>query len=376
VAGSLAQRVTYGGHAWVFLQYLLGFRQLGFDVLFLDRLSTGMLDGERSRPGTRTAPQIQSLVEVMRRFNLGNSFAVLGDSGDVIAGLPRGEALRRVRGSLFLLNVMGFLDDSEILAAAPKRVFLDIDPGFGQMWRELGLADVFAGHDVFVTIAENIGRPGCLIPTCGLDWITTRQPIVLGEWPVQTRQSGGFAAIGAWRGPFAPIEYNGKTFGLRVHEFRKFAQLPRRTDLEFEAAIDIHDADDHDVALLAENGWRLVDPTPRTGDPWAYRRYVQGARAEFMVAKNMYVETRSGWFSDRSVCFLASGRPVLAQDTAFSANGGDGLVTFRTLDEAVAGARSIEADYTRHSDAARSLAEDLFASDSVLMALLTDLGAG
>src|SRR5437588_12104452 len=150
VSGALAQKPGIGGHTWVFLQYLLGFRRLGYDVVFVDRANS--------------AAEVSYLAEVMDSFGLGDSWSVLVD-GEA-AGISRRELRARTREAAFLLNVMGFLEDEEILGAARKRVFLDIDPGFGQMWRELGLADVFAGHDAHVTIAENMGRPGCEIPTC------------------------------------------------------------------------------------------------------------------------------------------------------------------------------------------------------------------
>ena len=361
VAGAVAQRPGYGGHAWVFLQYLLGLRRLGLDVLFLDRL----VDGAEQN----------HVPALMERFGLGDAYCVLDSEGGVAAGLSREGAIERLQDGV-LLNVMGYLDDPELLAAPSLRVFVDIDPGFGQMWRELGLADVFAGHDRHVTIAERIGAPDCGVPTCGVDWITTRPPVVLSEWPATSSNGGPFATIGSWRGPYGPVEYKGTTFGLRVHEFRHFTELPRRADGEFELALDIDPADEPDRVLLAESGWRLVDPAGVAADPLSYRAYVRSAKAEFMVAKSMYVHTRSGWFSDRSVCFLASGKPVLAQDTGLRDlyPSDAGLLLFETLEEAVEGVDAISADYTRHARAARALAEERFDSDVVLPALLEKLG--
>jgi hypothetical protein len=375
IAGSLAQKPTYGGHAWQFLQYLLGFRRLGFDVLFLDRLTPEMCADAAGNPQpVEGSEHLRRFAEIMRAFRLEESYVLLGEDGAIVAGRSRAEALDHVRRSALLLNVMGYLDDEELLAAAEKRVFLDTDPGFGQMWFELGLSDLFAGHDAFVTIAQNLGDARCPIPTCGLSWVTMRPPVVLEEWPAQDGGMGPFTTIGAWRGRYEPIEYDGKTYGLRVHEFRKFADLPHRTGLAFEAALDIDPAEERDLALLRENGWRLVDPTPVTGEPRTYRRYLQRAGAELMVAKGMYVDTRSGWFSDRSVCFLASGKPVLAQDTELDVPGEEGLVTFSTVDEAAAGAEAIAAAPEKHVRAAREVAEELFDSDKVLSKLLADLG--
>jgi hypothetical protein len=258
----------------------------------------------------------------------------------------------------------------------PRRVFLDIDPGFGQMWQDLGLADVFRGHDDYVTIGENIGQADCVVPTCGLEWITTPQPVVLDYWRPQAATSGDwFTSIASWRGAYGPLEYQSKTYGLRVHEFRKFAPLPRLSGRPFQLALDIHPHEVKDLALLADNGWSLVDPEVVAGDPWAYQEYVQGSKAEFMVAKNMYVQANSGWFSDRSICYLASGRPVLAQDTGLEGlyPTDEGLLTFSTMEEALFGVEQISNDYARQAHAARAIAEEYFESDKVLSRLLSKL---
>jgi hypothetical protein len=171
------------------------------------------------------------------------------------------------------------------------------------------------------------------------------------------------------------LEYKGKTYGLRVHEFRKFAELPRLSGRPFQLALDIHPDEVNDLALLEANGWSLVDPSVVAGDPGAYQAYIQDSKAELMVAKNMYVQAKSGWFSDRSICYLASGKPVLAQDTGLQGlyPTGEGLLSFTTLDEALAGVEEISRNYTRHTRAARVLAEDYFDSDKVLSGLLSKL---
>jgi hypothetical protein len=370
VAGSVAQKPFEAGHTWQFLQYVLGFRRLGFDVLFVDRLTASMCEG----PVERSA-SAGYLASVMARFGLSDSWTLLHDAG--VLGRSRADALAHTRDSVLLLDVMGFLDDDELLAAAPRRVYLDTDPGFAQMWHELGLAAPLGRHDVYVTIAENIGRRGCSIPTCGIDWVTTPQPVVLDEWTPTTPPAGSvFTSVGAWRGPYAPLEYRGKTYGQRVHEFRRFVELPRRTRSTFELALDIHPDEGPDLALLAGNGWTLVDPRRIAWDPDAYRSYIRRSQAELMVARGMYVTSRCGWFSERSMCYLASGRPVLAQDTGIRDHyeTGEGLVVFSTLEEAVVGVESISAGYERHRCAARELAEQYFDSDKVLSRLLGKVG--
>jgi hypothetical protein len=381
IAGSLAQKPRQGGHTWQFLNYLLGLKGLGWEVLFLDRLEAGMcVDAAGGPCDVEDSVNLSYFLDVMHRFGLADSFSLDYGRGERVYGRSRRESIEFLRTSAAVINVMGFLVDEELLAAAPLRVFLDTDPGFGQMWCDLGQADLFRGHDRHVTIAENIGTPACTIPTCGIDWITWRQPIVLDQWPAQPpalpADGGRFTSIGAWRGPYAPVEHRGHTYGLRVHEFRKFAALPRTTDARFEVALDIHAAETRDITLLADNGWTLADPAVVARDPWVYRDYLAGSAAEFMATKGMYVDTRSGWFSERSICYLASGRPVLAQDTGLAGLYplGEGLVVFTTPDEAAAGVAEILGDYPRHARAARALAEECFDSRIVLAALLSRIG--
>jgi hypothetical protein len=379
VAGSLAQRPQIGGHTWVFLQYLLGFRRLGWDVLFVDRLEPEMCVGADGGPAElRSSLNLRYLTEVMEGFGLTERWSLLYDGGNEVVGRSRAEVVDAARRSALLINVMGFLDDEEILAAAPLRAFLDIDPGFGQIWQELGLHQTFKGHDRYVTVGERIGWADCVVPTCGIDWVATKPPVDLSEWPAQPEPGMAFTTVASWRGTFGPLEYEGRTYGLRVHEFRRFFELPGRTRTPFEVALDIHEAEVDDLRQLEANGWKLADPRAVAGDPWRYREYVQRSAAELMVAKNLYVDTRSGWFSDRSACYLASGRPVLAQDTGLDGLVplGEGLLAFSTLEEAVAGVEQIAGDYERHSRAARALAEQHFAAQRVLPSLLEKLGVG
>lgn len=377
IAGSLAQKPGRGGHTWVFLQYVLGFKKLGWDVLFLDRLEPSMCVSETGAAAPlESSWNVRYFLDVMSRFGLDRSYSLLCNEGARTIGLSRADILARVSASSALINVMGFLKDEEILDLAPTRVFLDIDPGFGQMWQALGQHQTFRGHDAYVTIGENIGRPDCGIPTCGLGWITTKQPIVLDEWTVVDSLPGApITSIASWRGAYGPVTHEGITYGLRVHEFRKFAPLPRATASRFEIALDIHPADVTDIDLLTTNGWSLVEPREAAGDPWRYRKYISRSAAEVMIAKSMYVQTRSGWFSDRSICYLASGRPVLAQDTGLRAvlPIGEGLLTFTTLEEAAECSREILRDHPRHARAARHLAEEYFDSSKVLGALTRTL---
>jgi hypothetical protein len=378
-SGALAQAHRQGGLTWLHLQFLLGLRRLGWKVLFIDRLEPEMCVDAAGRP----APANQSLNldyfrKVMREFGLTEACSLFDHRGISVFGQSREHVLKRATEADLLFNVMGYLKDEEILGRARRRVFIDIDPGFGQMWRDLGLHDAFRGHDTFVTLGRNIGRPECAIPTCGLKWIKMPQPVVLEHWPLQPLAADGdFTSIGAWRGPNGPIVYNGRTYGLRVHEFRKFVSLPSLCPgSQFEMAFDIHPGDAKDSDLLQEQGWLLVDPKVIVRGPAEYRNYITRSKAEFMVPKQMYVDTNSGLLSDRSVYYLASGRPVLARDTGIRHlyPTGEGLLTFSTLEEAAAGVEEINADYSQHVRTAREIAVEFFDSDKVLRNLLDDLG--
>jgi hypothetical protein len=375
VAGSVAQRPGRGGHAWVFLNYVLGLRLLGHEVFFIDRLTAAMHGRTASDAQPGPSPEERWFADVVDRMGVRNSHILLGDGQESISGMSREQACERLSGAALLINVNGFLQDSELLDAFRTRAFLDIDPGFLQMWEDLGLATLFEGHDVFFTVGENLGTAGCEIPTCGREWVATKQPVVLSEWPAADRGEA-FTTVASWRGPYGPIDYGGETYGLRVHELRRFADLPSRVDTEFELALDIDPSDARDADALRRGGWRLLDPFDVAGDPDRYRAFVRRSMAEVCVAKNTYVRSRSGWFSDRSACYLASGKPVLAQDTGLDGHLplGEGLVCFSDPDEAAAGARAVCADWDAHSLAARRIAEEHFDSRKVLGDMLAVAG--
>jgi hypothetical protein len=360
VAGALARRGDRGGHIWALLQWVLGFRRLGWHVLFLDRLDP--------QPGLRGSGTVERFVHVMRGFGLDDAYSLDLGPGEEPVGLSRARVGERLRDADFLLNIMGYLEDPDALSRARRRIFLDIDPGFGQMWKALGWCDVFEGHDAFLTVGGNMGRPSCQVPDCGLTWTPTLPPVVLGSWPVSHSPGDRFTSVGAWRGPFDAVEFEGTTYGLRAHEFRRYATLPRDSGLAFEVALDIGDDDGDDARKLRSGGWGLAQPHRAAGSPGSYRRYIANSRAEFMIAKGMYVRSASGWFSDRTACYLASGRPAVVQDTGLDhlLETGEGLLTFASPDEALAAVHEVNANWRRHARAARALAESHLDSDRVL----------
>jgi hypothetical protein len=357
VAGALANKAGSGGEAWVRMSWVRGFEQLGLDVRFVEEA------------GAELDPAAEAwFADVTADFGL-DGRATLLRGEDALAG-PGLDELVEVAREATLVNISGHLQTPTLMRAFRRRVMIDIDPGFTQFWHAEGLAGAnVEGHDLHFTIGELIGTPACPVPTSGIHWRPVRQPVVLGDWPMQSSESlDRFTTIANWRGPFGPIEHAGRTYGLKVHEFRKFIELPARSDQRFEIALDIHPADDADREALERSGWCLVDPQAAARTPDAFRRYVRGSGAEFSVAQGVYVDTRCGWFSDRTTRYLASGRPALVQDTGFAETlpTGEGLVAFRTLEEAVAGAADIASRHPEHCEAARRIAEEHFAAERVL----------
>jgi hypothetical protein len=358
VGGALANKAGSAGEAWVRISWVRGFQQLGLDVRFVEELSGDDVD--------RAAASW--FAEVTTRFGLEGAATLLhADEAVVGPGLAELQALAP---EATLVNISGHLQTRGLMTAFRRRVMVDIDPGFTQFWHEEGLAGAnVEGHDAYFTIGELIGTPDCSIPTGGIEWHHVKPPVVLDDWPaVEAPDFDRFTTVANWRGPLGPIEHGGRTYGLKVHEFRKLIELPRRSRQSFEIALDIHPADAADLQALRDNGWRITDPKAVAGDPDAFRAYVQGSGAEFSVAQGIYVDTNSGWFSDRTTRYLASGRPALVQDTGFSHTlpVGDGLVAFRTLEEALEGATDIVARYPEHSAAARRIAEEHFDAERVL----------
>jgi hypothetical protein len=374
-SGMIAADQGYGGATWAVLQYLLGFKQLGHDVYFVEPIPRARLQPAGCDFAESGASRW--FQQVVGDFGLSDSAALLLEGTTQTVGLSY-EALRRVASRAdVLVNISGMLTDPALLDPIQRRVYLDLDPGFNQAWHSGGEVDMrFDAHTHFATVGLAVGRAECRVPACGRTWLTTCPPVVLREWPVARRQTrDAFTTVANWRS-YGSVHYDGLFLGQKAHALRPLIHLPRKTRRRFELALAIHPAEP-DVAALHGNGWQLVDPMHVAGTPEKYRRFVRGSRAELGIAKSGYIAARSGWFSDRSACYLAAGRPVLAQDTGFGAvlPTGEGLLSFTTDEDAIEGIDAIDTDYERHRDAARAIAEQYFDSDRVLTRLLDRMGA-
>ena len=376
VSGMIAGDPCQGGATWAVLQYVLWLRQLGHDVLFVEPVAPKSLRPAGAALGEST--NAAYFRQVAADFGLKGAAALLEPGSRETVGLSYQELQRRALHADLLMNISGMLADEELTGRIPVRVYLDLDPAFNQFWATQGIDMHFEGHTHFVTIGLAIGEEECPVPTCGRQWITTLQPIVLSHWPVVERiEYDGLTTIGNWRG-YGSIEHEGVFYGQKAHSLRRCIELPTRTSEKLMPALAIHAGEEKDLAALSDNGWQVLDPVAVAGTPQSYQRFIQGSKAEFGIAKSGYVVSRCGWFSDRSICYLASGRPVIAQETGFGRflPTGKGLFAFDTVDDVLAAIGAMNADYRYHAQAARAIAEEHFDSDKVLGRLLHRLGAG
>ena len=358
VAGMLAGEPHQGGAAWAVLQYALGLRSLGHDVLLLEEVDDGRF--------TATAPRLRAIAAAH-----GLRAGLVGRPSGRVTGLSRAA----LDGADLLMNLSGVLRDEDLLARPALRAYVDLDPAFTQLWDADGADLGLDRHDRLVTIGMGLGAAGCPVPADGRAWIPTPQPIVLEHWPVASaRVPEALTTVAHWRS-YGSIHRDGIHYGQKAHSLRALLDLPARAAVRFRLALGIHPDERADLEALASNGWELADPVAAAGRPRDYRAFIQRSWAEFGLAKLGYVASRCGWFSDRSLCYLASGRPVVAQDTGFGdwLPAGEGVLAFSDADGAAAAVESLRSGYARHRRAARALAEDVFRADRVLGRLLACL---
>lgn len=377
VTGMIAS-YPIGGVFWDYFQYALGLEQMGFDVYYLEDTGAPLLDPVSGQESLYGVQFLKGTLEILSP-TLSRKWLVRTMT-DQFYGMPRQEMEEAVADADLFLNVSGCCLLRQEYLRSRRKVLIDTDPGWNHFlnypkWdREPGWlgANSFREHDYFFTYAQRMGSPDCLLPSLGLDWKKTRPLVCLDQWQAK-RPAEKWSTVMSWNNYRKDLEYEGKKYGSKEKEFPNFERLPKLIPVGIEAAVGGNDAPRERWRGL---GWSIIDPTSvsRTADQ--YRAYVQGSRGEFSVAKNVYVATRSGWFSCRSVCYLAAGLPVVLQDTGFSRiiPTGAGVMAFDTLDEAVKCIKNVEADYKRHSDAAREIAQEYFSSDVVLKDIFNKIG--
>jgi len=370
----LAGRAPFAGVAWQTLHYLEGFRRLGCDVYYIEDNGAWPYDGDPDN----TAGYLNRL---MTWWGHPNKWAYRDTSREVRTyGLDAPALSRLFEHADVLVNLHGATALRDEHRRVPVRLYVETDPVGPQLEIANGVSrtiELLSAHTHHFSFAENFGAPDCGVPLQRFRYAPTRQPIVMDWWtPVGSPDTDAlFTTVASWRQTGRDVAWNGDVYGWSKHvEFLKFIELPWRTRQAFELALAGADAEVIDQ--LKRHGWRIRDALAVSRATAFYRAYLCGSRGEFTVAKDQYRRLRSGWFSDRSACYLAAGRPVVAQDTGFGCAlpVGEGLFAFTKMDDVVSAVDAITADYVRHSAAARRVAEEYFGAERVTSGLLDIAG--
>ncbi len=374
-------RCPFGGQTWLYLNWLRGFDRLGHEVWYLEDDSVWPYDPEQNTVTDDCSYAVRHVASCMERIELRDRWAFrLADRKGACWGLSESALDDLYRSCDVLLNIVGSTDLREEHLAAPLRVYVECDPVIAELRLTNGdhhTRTAFANHHTIVTYGENYGAPDCGVPLNGMNYGRTRQPVDLDLWPMAyDPEARFFTTIGNYRQNGNDVEYLGEVYHWsKHHEWEKFLDLPQHTSQPFQVAM-MPEAPAEREQLQA-HGWCLVDPLKMSLDIFGvYPDYFRRSRAEFTVAKDQNVRLRSGWFSERDACYLATGKPVVAQDTGFGniLPTGEGLFAFTTTDEALAAIDAINSNYRRHCEAARRVAEEYFRAESVARKLLKDVG--
>ena len=383
VVTGLIATYPVGGVAWDYVQYVHGLAALGHDVTYLEDTGQWVYSPASQTFTDDCAENVAHLRRVLRRRDGVYPFAFRDPTG-ALHGMDEAELRRRCREAELFLNVSGACWLRDEYRGPGIAAYIDTDPCYSQAKlaaADAGTADehvqysaaMIRRHDVFFSFAESIGGPTCAIPTVGLTWHPTRHPIVLADWPAPPPPAHGmYTTVMSWKIDVTSPAVGGRVYGGKDVELATIRDLPRRTTAMLELAI----AGAAPSADLRAQGWRVVDARDVSATPAAYQRYLGASRGEVSVAKEAYVATRSGWFSTRSASYLATGRPVVVQDTGSSAHYpvGEAILVFTNVEEAVAALAALEGDYPRRCAAAREIAATAFDSSTILQHLLADAG--
>jgi hypothetical protein len=348
-----------GGHFWVFLNWALGLRANGCQVIWLEGVSSDTSE-----------LQIEALVEALKRnlepYNFANSVALFHKSGLPLPATTGCLDLEEAASADLLLN-LNYWTPPFVVECFRRSALVDIDPGLAQIWMGTGQIKV-APHDVYFTIGETVGQPGARFPDCGVRWHYTPPLVYLPEWPMRAADPGSpFTTVTGWWGEW--VVFQGQSYeNSKRSGFMPFLDLPRHTHQPLELAISLGPGDEVESRSLSERGWRVRQAQMVSATPEQYRRYIQKSRGEFSCAKPSCVRLQNAWISDRTLCYLASGKPAIVQHTGKSRFLPDdaGLFRFRNLVEAGNFLEIVARDYERQCNLARALAKEYFDATKVI----------
>jgi hypothetical protein len=378
-------RTPVAGVAWQALHYLEGLRRLGHDVYYIEDTEIWPYNPETE--GDDCAYTLSYIAGLMTWCGLGDRWAFCDVSqGGRVHGLSELQLSNLFKEADAIINLTGSSELRETHHQVPVRIYLETDPGVPQIEIAQGnryKIDLLRAHTHHFTFAENLGQQECLLPVVPFKYRPTRQPVVVDWWqadgsskPKHTKVSNlaRFTTIATWK-QSNDIVWNGETYTWsKDRQFLQFLDLPTRSAQAFELALAC--SDPQSIALLESHDWKVSDALPLTKNIFPYRDFIISSRGEFTVAKDQYMRLHTGWFSDRSACYLAAGRPVVTHDTGFGKflPTGEGLFAFNTIEEVLAAMDKINADYEGHSRAARAIAEEYFRAETVVGKVFQDLG--
>lgn len=384
---STNQTLSYpqgGGHLWVYLNWALGLRALGCEVIWLETVSNKesvsalnrrrrlARDGLAGRPGDwvhEAQANVATLKRRLKRYGLAERLALYTWSGEVLPDeVTRGCLDLETAAEADLLLNLRYNLPGEVVERFRRSALLDIDPGLLQIWMTQGLVSV-PHHDLYFTIGETVGQPGARFPDVGLEWHYTPPPVYLPEWqPVQADAVAPYTTVSHWWGDeWVKIQGEYRENNKRT-AFLDFSDLPSRTSSQLELALCLGPRDEEEGQLLEERGWKIRHAWTVSSEPEQYRAYIQQSRGEFSCVKPSCIWLSNGWISDRTLCYLASAKPAVVQHTGFShfLPDSEGLFRFRNLEEAGRALSAVESDYERHCRLARELAEEHFDAQKVV----------
>lgn len=368
------------GVTYQFLHFLLGLRRLGYDPYYVEDSGRWIYDPRLNDLSPDADYNVKAVAPVLEAHGFAGRWAFRGKYPDGRCyGMSEADILSLYRDADAFLNVTGAQELREEHMICPRRIYVETDPVASQINVAEGKKETIAAleaHDVHFSFGGNFGRLDCLVPLKRFQWLPTVQPVALDLWdnPSPPARGAAFNTIATWHNKGKDVVYQGETYyWSKDREFAKILDLPTRRSTPFELAVSV---DEKTRALLERNKWRLSDPIKVSGDLGAYRDFIFHSRGEFTVAKDQNIRLRSGWFSDRSACYLAAGRPVINQDTAFDSYlpTGKGLFSFRGMDEILAAVDSIESDYEGNRRAALEIAAEYFGAEKVLGSLMARAG--
>ena len=367
------------GVTYQFLHYLMGLRQLGYDVYYVEDSGRWIYDPTINEFSPDVSGNLSMVVPVLNAYGFGDRWAFRGNyPGGQCYGMTESRLLELYREADAFLNVTGAQEIRDEHRAIKRRIYVESDPFASQVKvasGDAGMIDMLAAHDTHFSFGENLGASDCQVPIERFHWHPTRQPVVMDIWQTGPPPADApYTTITTWHNKGKNIEWRGDTwYWTKDREFEKILDLPRRRPVPLELATTV-DAAVQDQ--LRSHGWRQSGSVEISRDADLYRQYIQKSRGEFTVARDQYVRPNTGWFSDRTVCYLAAGRPVITQETGFSKfiPSGRGLFGFQAMEEILAALDAIESDYPAHSRAASEIAREYFSADRVVGSLMERAG--